>query len=95
MVEQTIKVALPIFKYAFPDCEELWLFYNATNHNSYSSNSLVAYKMSKGPGGKQPKMREGLTIPEVLSLWFPDNHPDHKLRGEAKGIEHVLQERCL
>jgi hypothetical protein len=26
---------------------------------------------------------------------FPDNYPDHRLRGEAKGIEHVLQERCL
>jgi hypothetical protein len=25
MVEQIIKVALPIFKYAFPDCEGLWL----------------------------------------------------------------------
>jgi hypothetical protein len=26
---------------------------------------------------------------------FPDIHPDHKFCGEAKGIEHVLRERCL
>jgi hypothetical protein len=60
MVEQTIKAALPISKYAFPDCEGLWLFDNAANHSSYVSDALVAYKMSK----------KALTMQEAfLKLW--------------------------
>jgi hypothetical protein len=65
---------------------------NATNHNSYSSDALVAYNMSEGPSGKQPKMREGFDYARGLSqpMVFPDNYPNHNLRGEAKEIEHVL-----
>jgi hypothetical protein len=31
MVEHTTRVAIPIFKYAFPDCEALFAFDNASN----------------------------------------------------------------
>jgi hypothetical protein len=34
----------PIFKYGSPDYGGLWLFDNATNHNPYSSDALVAYR---------------------------------------------------
>jgi hypothetical protein len=40
--------------------------------------------------GSRPEAR-GL----LQSMVFPDNLPGHTLRGEPKGIEHVLQEHCL
>lgn len=59
MVEQTIKIALPIFHYAFPDCQVLFAFDNASNHCAYVLDALVAAKMNRNPGGQQPLMREG------------------------------------
>jgi hypothetical protein len=37
-------------------------------------------------------MREGFDYAKGLPqlMVFPDNYLDHKLRGEAKGIEYVL-----
>jgi hypothetical protein len=47
--------------------------------------------MESNPKCLKASTCRGLPQPMV----FPDNYPDHKLRGEAKGIEHVLQEGCL
>jgi hypothetical protein len=48
--------------------------------------------MRKGPSGKQPKMCEGFDYARGLSqpMVFPDNYPNHKLRGEAKEIVRAL-----
>jgi hypothetical protein len=97
MVTHTISIALPIFKYAFPRCQGLWAFDNATNHSSFHPNALVASKMALGPGGAQPKMREtfdhGRGLPQAMV--YPDNHWDPNLRGKAKGLKAVLKERGL
>jgi len=35
LVEQVLKIAIPIFETAFPGCEALFLFDNATSHSGY------------------------------------------------------------
>lgn len=95
MVEQTIKIVLPIFHYASPDCQALFAFDNASNHCAYAPDALVAAKMNRNPGGQQPLMREGFIHSKQLpqSMVFSLNHPELKLRGKPKGIEQVLREQ--
>ncbi|RPA99439.1 hypothetical protein L873DRAFT_1835395 [Choiromyces venosus 120613-1] len=87
MVEHTMKIALPIFRWAFPDCQALFAFDNASNHSCFSSDALVASRMNRNPGGKQPHMREGFI--------HSKQHPQAMRYGKAKGIEQVLRERGL
>ena len=42
MVEHAVCVALPIFRYAFSNCQALFAFDNASNHCSFSEDALVA-----------------------------------------------------
>ena len=97
MVEQTLRAAVPIFRYAFPGCQALWAFDNASNHCCFSTDALVAHKMNRNPGGEQPLMRDGFWHGggRPQPMVFGDNHPQVMLRGEAKGIEQVLRERKL
>lgn len=97
MIERTIRIALPIFRYAFPGCQALFAFDNASNHCAFSDKALVASKMNLNPEGQQPKMREGFDYSCGLphSMVFPDNHPSIHLRGKPKGLEVVLRERKL
>jgi hypothetical protein len=97
MVEQIIRAVLPIFRYAFPGCCG-WAFDNATNHNIYATDALIASRMHLDPGGQtQPRMREGFDHTRGLPypMVFLDNHPDFSLRGKPKGLEAVLRERGL
>ena len=97
MVEHTMKVALPIFRWAFPGCQALFAFDNASNHSSFAPDALVVSRMNRNPGGKQPLMRDGFIYSKQRpqSMVFSDNHPILSLRGKAKGIEQVLRERGL
>jgi hypothetical protein len=95
MVEHIIRAVLPIFQYAFPGCHG-WAFDNATNHNIYATDALIASRMHLDPGGQtQPQMREGFDHTRGLPhpMVFLDNHPDFSLRGKPKGLEAVLRER--
>ncbi|KAA8914313.1 hypothetical protein FN846DRAFT_758996, partial [Sphaerosporella brunnea] len=97
MVQQAIESALPIFRYAFPRCQGLWAFDNATNHNSFHPKALVASRMQLAPGGKQPEMKEGFDYNRGLpqAMVYPDNYKDVFLRGKTKGLKVVLKERGL
>ena len=97
MVEQTLRVAFPIFRLAFPGCQALFAFDNASNHCSYANDALRAHRMNLRPGGEQPLMREGFDYGRNLphTMVFPMNHPTFELRGKAKGTEVVLRERKL
>lgn len=97
MIEHTIRVALPIFHYAFPGCQALFAFDNASNHCAFSDKALVASKMNLNPGGRQPHMREGFDYARGLphSMVFSDHHLSQHLRGKPKGLEVVLRERNL
>ena len=94
MVNHTANVAIPIFEQAFPGCQGLFAFDNASNHSSFATDALLAVRMNLGPGGKQPLLRDGFDCVRGAPqrMVFDDGHP---LAGKAKGIKVVLQERGL
>jgi len=96
MVEHT-KQVIPILKYAFPGCEGLFAFDNASNHAAFAPDALVAAKMNLGPGGRQPLLREGWDYNKNMpqTMVFGENDPIPSRRGKAKGIQQVLKERGL
>ena len=62
ITDQTINLAIRIFPYAFPDCQALFAFDNSANHTCFAENALLAKRINLGLGGKQPRMRDGLTM---------------------------------
>ena len=95
MVSQTIKVALPIFRAAFPGFIGVWAFDNASNHCVFHENALRVDRLNKGPGGKQPIMREGFIHGKgrPQSMQYPDNYHRLELAGKPKGVKQILLER--
>lgn len=57
ITDQKVNLTTQFFSYAFPDCQALFIFDNATNHACYAKNVLLAKKMNLGMSGKQPRMR--------------------------------------
>ena len=96
MVEHT-EFAIKMLKFAFPGCEGLHAFDNASNHCAYALDALIATKMNLGPGGKQPVLRDGWDHAQNLAhpMVFSQDYPDPKLRGQPEGIRQVLLERGL
>ena len=97
MVWQTLRIAISIFQYAFPECQALFAFENASNHCFIAEGALIASNVSLDPSGRQPRMREGFDHASGLPhpLVFSDNHPNLSLRGKTKGAEAILRERGL
>jgi hypothetical protein len=89
LVKQLEEVAIPIFNLAFPGCQALFVFDNATLHCSYKEDALRAKTVNLYPGGKQPLMRPGRDHRTGLeqAMVLPN--------GEAKGAKWILQERGL
>ncbi|KAF8458748.1 hypothetical protein BDZ91DRAFT_800171 [Kalaharituber pfeilii] len=86
MVQHVVDVAIPIFERAFPGCQAVFLFDNASNHAAFAPDALVVNEMNLGPGGKQPILREGFIHAKQRpqAMVFPDNYPDPALRGKPK-----------
>ena len=97
MVDHTVKVAIPIFNAAFPGCQAIFAFDNASNHCSYATDALRVENMNLNPGVKQGILREGFMHGKGLpqSMSFPRNHHNLELAGKPKGIKRVLKERGL
>ena len=97
MVRHTLEIGLPIFEAAYPSCQGVWLFDNATNHSAYAEDALVANRMNFKPGGQQPVMREGFIHSKgrPQPMTFPDNYGTLALRGLPKGMKQILTERGL
>lgn len=98
MVDHLVTIAIPIFRKAFPCCQALFAFDNASNHMAYAEDALLVSRMNLSPGGASvPCMREtfmhGKGLPQHMV--FPMNHEMPALRGKPKGIEQVLRERGL
>ena len=76
MVEHAARVALPVFHYAFPNCQALFAIDNAPNHCSFSEDVLVSKRMNLNPGGQQPIMREGFDYEHGLpqAIVFSNTH---------------------
>ncbi|KAJ7144254.1 hypothetical protein C8R44DRAFT_725211 [Mycena epipterygia] len=99
LIAQT-KRAIDIFEAKYPTGRGVWIFDCSSAHEAFAVDALVAHKMNRSPGGKQPKMHATF-IPatgERQSMVFEpgDNAVDSQgksLVGQPKGMEQVLRER--
>ena len=66
-----MQIAMPIFQYAFPGCQALFAFDNASNHRYFAPDALLASNISLNPGGKHSLASErDLIMAEVYRrLW--------------------------
>ncbi|CAG8779248.1 19982_t:CDS:1, partial [Cetraspora pellucida] len=55
LLEQ-VRKAVSIFEQTQPECVGIFLFNNATSHEAFSEDTLVASKMNLGPNGLVSKM---------------------------------------
>ena len=80
-----------------PGFVPLVTFDQSTNHAAFADDALRASKMQFHPGGKQALLRDGWfgPIKKIQSIVIPSNHEDPKMRGLAKRLKVVLQERGL
>jgi hypothetical protein len=97
MLKHTKEIVIPIFNYAFPNCEALFAFDNSSNHSSFAPDALLASRMNLFPGGNQPKMRDGWNYQKNLpqSMTFDENDRISTLQGQPKGQKQILMERGL
>lgn len=104
--EQTMS-ALDIFEYLFPRAVGVFVFDCSSSHEAFAKDALNVNNMNVKPGGKQVHMHDTViplgnpapkpgtidTRGRPQSMVFPVDHPDPKLRGQAKGMLEVLRER--
>ena len=90
-MQDQLKLAVRLFEEMHPSCQGLFIFDQSSNHGALSEDALRATTMNLGPGGKQPKMRDGYFLKDevrvVQSMQFED--------GTPKGLKQVLSERGL
>lgn len=85
-----------------------FFFDQSTAHGAFADDALNANEMNVNPGGKQRKMHStvipdnnpnvhlrGVVQEMVFDPNLPPTHPDYPLRGQAKGMKRVLEERGL
>src|SRR5882762_2129277 len=96
-----------IFKYLHPDAVGVWVFDCSSSHEGLAADALNVNNMNVNPGGKQTLMQNTVIPPTnpppkdgeidtrglVQEMVFPQDHPDPKLAGKAKGMVAVLKER--
>lgn len=102
-----LKHTIKVFDHTHPDCVTVFVFDRSSAHGGFAENALNIHNMNVNHGGKQRKLRNTV-IPlsnpgpapgeedmrgRVQNMCFPDDHPNLELRGQAKGIRNVLQER--
>ena len=92
---QVAEKAIPVFEKTHPGAIGVFAFDNSSAHAAFAADALLAKAMNVNPGGKQPIMRDTVFDGQVQQMVFPDDHPDASLRGKAKGMRAVLQERQL
>lgn len=95
---------MPLFEKLFPGAVGEFIFDQSTAHGAFADDALHAPSMNVNPGGKQ-RLMHATTIPEnnphtdlrgkPQSMVYPDDHADPGLRGKAKGMRAVLEERGL
>ena len=97
MVDHTVNAAIPIFNAAFPSCQAMFLFDNASSHPSYVADALRAENMNLPPESKQGMLWKGFMHGkgQPQSMSFPLDFHNLELAGKPKGIKRVLKERGL
>ncbi|KAJ7823280.1 hypothetical protein B0H13DRAFT_1919727 [Mycena leptocephala] len=101
LIAQT-KGAIDIFEAKYPNGRGVFIFDCSSAHEAFAVDALVAHKMNRSPGGKQPKMHATINpaTGEHQSMVFElgDDAVDSEgksLVGQPKGMEQVLRERGL
>lgn len=82
-MEQVAK-AVMVAEVKYPSSQgyhHVWCFDQSCGPTAFADD---AFKMNKGPGGKQPKMRDTIWNGQSQTLTLPD--------GRSKGAALVLQE---
>ena len=83
-MEKAVKIA----EVKYPSSQgyhHIWCLDHSCGHTAMAEDALIAHNMNKGPGGKQPRMRDTVWNGQPQSLTLPDGRP--------KGAKLVLQER--
>ena len=93
--KQVVDKALPIAQALYPGYSLLFLFDNATSHSVYSKDALQVKDMNKGPGGKQPILRNGWFNCENIRISQPMYTVDAQGKKIPKGIQKILEERGI
>ena len=86
-MEQVAK-AVKIAEVKYPSSQgyhHIWCFDHSCGHTAFADDALIASKVNKGPGGKQPKMRDTVWNGQPQTLTLPDGRP--------KGAAQILEER--
>ena len=86
-MEQMTK-AVKIAEVKYPPSQgysHIWCLDHSCGHTRFADDALIATKMSKSPGGKQPKMHD--------TVWSEQHQSLTLLDGRPKGAALVLQER--
>ena len=82
--------ALKIAEIKYPPSggyRHVFLFDHSCGHTAYSKDALVASRMNRKDGGKQPRMRD--------TVWEGNTQRMLHVDGTPKGVETVLKERGL
>jgi hypothetical protein len=96
---QHVDEFMDILEVVMPDCKHLFVFDNSSGHGAFAEDALLAQRISKGWGGKQPLMRdtqwvdsEGtihlqkMVFAEADRIKFPDG-PVSRYSGRLKPNE--------
>jgi hypothetical protein len=69
------KDAIKIFQTKYPDGVGVFVFDCSSVDEAFTSDSLLAHKMNRGPGGAQPKMHNTINpvTKEVQSMVFSND----------------------
>ncbi|RPB06843.1 hypothetical protein P167DRAFT_477684, partial [Morchella conica CCBAS932] len=82
------------FEAAYPGCQALFLFDNATSRSFFAEDALRVRRMNEGPGAEQAHMRDGYWFKEngekvvqAMDYDKEDMSVPINLRGESKGLQ--------
>jgi hypothetical protein len=97
MLKQVAQV-LDYLEEKFPFVQFVLTFDHSSNHKAKAADALAANSMNAGPGGKQPKLRDGWYLDgdgvrQAQSMILSADYEDPDLQGLPKGIRMVLEER--
>ena len=93
--QQVVNKALPIAEALYPGYSLLFLFDNATSHSVYIDNALRTGNMNKGPGGRQPWLRNGWFKKDGIQIEHSMSFQKRNGHHTQKGIQRVLEERNI
>ncbi len=88
-----VEKALPVAEAIYPGYSLCFLFDNAISHSVYAKDALQIKDINKGPGGKQPILRNGWFDQEGVQITHSMTFCNEKGEITQKGVQKVLEKR--